>query len=148
MQSNSPLLKVFKEEAALRACLLVEVDGVFQTETSCLEGADEEHVGFGIPSLEGTEIWIVPASKKEKFDKTLGFARASEPLIRLSFESVRQFSFKDPFGRGEWTPRWNSKKTDWGVHLSAEAAIEWSDEMTNALKDQGTFAFPSKMGEA
>ncbi len=148
IQGNLSLLKAYKEEAALRVCLLIEVDGVFQTEACLLEGNDEEHIGFGIPSLEGTEIWIVPGSKKEKFEKTLGFAKSSEPLVRLTFENVQKFILKDPFGRGEWSPKWDSKKTEWGVHLSASKEAEWSAEMTNALKDHGTFAFPSKMGEA
>ena len=151
IQSDPTLHRVYKDESALRVCLLIEVDGVFKTQDSALEGIDEDHVGFRIPSLEGSEIWIVPSSKKEKFEKALGFAKSSEVLIQLSFEKVRSFTLRDPLGRGDFTPSWNAVKSDnndWGLHLAANAPSAWNENDTSALKDHGTFAFPSRMGEA
>lgn len=146
VQSDSHLLRVFKDESAVRACVLGETEGVFSTQGSSLESSDENYSALIIPGVEGTEIWIVPASKKEKFEKTLGFSRPSDVAVSLTFDKIKTWKLKDPFGRGEFLPNWSAGKSEWGIRLCALETMALNETDVKVLRDQGTFAFPSHMG--
>jgi isoleucyl-tRNA synthetase len=56
-----------------------------------------DYVALKVPSLEGTEIWIVAKGMQEAFEKAAGFEKTSIPLLTFKAEKLHRQNAQHPF---------------------------------------------------
>jgi hypothetical protein len=109
------LAQVAKKAGATRVSLIVEAsDG--SPEASC-EGMgvaihpESEYVAIKVPTLDGTELWIMARGLQERVEKTVGFARVSIPMIIFRSESLRGRSALNPVSEESFPIQLNDRVT-------------------------------------
>jgi hypothetical protein len=83
------LAAVARKEGAASVSLIVEG----QSGASCAGMSvgvhpRSEYVVIKVPTLDGTELWIMSQSRQADVEKTAGFDRTSVPLLTLRSESL------------------------------------------------------------
>jgi hypothetical protein len=81
--SFAELSRTFNEEGAVRASVVSETP----KNAEALKITDGEYVAVKAPTLDGTELWLVSRAKQEAFELSMGFEKASVPL--MNFEASR-----------------------------------------------------------
>jgi hypothetical protein len=77
------LARIHNEEGAVRSSVIAEPAAA----SDILKVRAASFVVVKAPTLEGTELWLVSLDRQEDFEKSMGFEKASVPL--LSFQSER-----------------------------------------------------------
>jgi hypothetical protein len=76
------LAAVSKKENAIRTCLVLPFG------QKVLFEAGSAFVVIKVPSLEGTELWIVARELQESLERAAGFDSVSEPLFGFNKEPL------------------------------------------------------------
>jgi hypothetical protein len=96
-----------------------------------------------IPSLDGTELWLVPETHQSVIEAKIGFDKPSNALLTISAKTVLSMTYRDPLFRSD-------VQFDWRDHIICTSLTgatllsptgDWSLEQLENLKDLGNFAF-------
>jgi hypothetical protein len=96
-----------------------------------------------IPSLDGTELWLVPETRQSEVEFKIGFDRPSAPLLSIPSKVVLSMVYRDPLFRNEVGFNWRNHiicTSFTGATLLSPTG-DWSLEQLENLKDLGNFAF-------
>lgn len=98
LSSLPKLAEKFREEGAVRVSLLVSAQGAWPAgESVAVKMASDSHWdAISVPSVEGTEFWLVARSRKADLDRALGFAKPSVPIGSFDSREVVGLILKDP----------------------------------------------------
>jgi hypothetical protein len=72
------LYKLYEQEGAISVL-----------DASTRQGSTDEWVLIKVPTIDGTELWLVEASEQESVEKKIGFQKKSNPLLTLSKEQLK-----------------------------------------------------------
>ncbi len=139
------LLDFYKATGAIRASIIIKTQGAWD-KVPLIPVTYSEDVNWytiKIPSIDGTELWIVPQSKQSDIEAKLGFGKASEVLVTTSSKTIYSLTFRDPLFRSEVKLRWKNDiicTSLTGTTLLASTQ-KWNLEQIESLKDLGSFAF-------
>lgn len=130
---------------AIRVTILVRTQGAWERldELPATHGEDPNWFTIKIPSIDGTELWIVPESKQSEVELKLGFDKPSRPLMTVPSKLLLSMNFRDPLFRNEirfaWKPHVICTALTGTTLLSPTG--DWTLEQLESLKDLGNFAF-------
>lgn len=135
----------YKATGAMRACVVFKTHGAWDRVpvVPATYTDDTNWRTIKIPSLDGTELWIVPESKQAEIEFKMGFGKPSEYLLSTSSKTIHAMTYRDPLFRSEIKFR---QRTDvictsiTGATLLSPTA-NWTLEQLETLKDLGSFAF-------
>lgn len=87
-----------RREGAVRSSLIVWSDSPARLASASAIAAQPqtEYVVVKVPALEGTEFWVVAKDQQERFEKAVGFAKASIPLLVLKADSFKGGTVRHP----------------------------------------------------
>lgn len=139
------LQDIVRATGAIRACMIVRTHGAWDRMTTIPATHLEDHLWYliKIPSIDGTELWIVPESRQSEIELKIGFDKPSEPLLKIGSKIVLSMTYRDPVFR-------NEIQFDWRDHIICTSLTgttllsptgDWSLEQLETLKDLGNFAF-------
>ncbi|MBS1963589.1 MAG: hypothetical protein JST04_15350 [Bdellovibrionales bacterium] len=139
------LQDIVRATGAIRACMIVKTQGAWDRIPNLpATHLDDPHwYLIKIPSIDGTELWIVPESKQSEIELKVGFDRPSEPLLTILAKTALSMTYRDPLFR-------NEIQFDWRNHVICTSLTgatllsptgDWSLEQLENLKDLGNFAF-------
>jgi hypothetical protein len=139
------LVPIYQQTGAARACLVFKSHGAWERATSPKATHIEETrwCVIKIPSLDGTELWIVPAPNQAEVERKIGFGRPSASLLSLSLAELLPLVYRDPLFRHEVRFDWKSDvicTSMTGVTILSPTD-HWTLEQLESLKDLGCFAF-------
>ena len=138
-------LPLYKETGAIRACLILKSKGSWDR----LPALPATHIDeqnwrvIKIPSIDGTELWIVPESRQSEVELKIGFDKPSTPLFSIPAKRLYELTYRDPVFRSEVTFNWKSDIicTSLSGATILSPTSHWSLEQLENLKDLGSFAF-------
>lgn len=139
------LLDFYKATGAIRVCVIFKTHGAWDRvpllPVTYVE--DTSWHTIKIPSIDGTELWIMPGSKQAEVELKMGFGKPSVPLLSTPAKAIQAISFRDPLFRSEVHFRWKNDvicTSITGATLLSPTA-DWTLEQMESLKDLGSFAF-------
>jgi hypothetical protein len=139
------LMPAYKEMGAIRACIICKSQGAWER----LPDLPATHIDeqnwrvIKIPSIEGTELWIVPESRQSEVELKMGFDKPSTPLLGISGKQLLTLSYRDPLFRNEVKFSWKNDvicTSLTGATILSPTSY-WTLEQLESLKDLGCFAF-------
>lgn len=89
------LAAIAKREGAIQASLVVSTEKHSKANQIALASA-ADYVAIKIPSIEGTEIWLVAREDQESVEKTVGFETVSKPLLVFQSDQLDRLTASDP----------------------------------------------------
>ncbi|MBC7385658.1 MAG: hypothetical protein H7301_05800 [Cryobacterium sp.] len=144
--ANLPeLAKQAKLTGAIRVCTIFRTHGAWdridQLPATFVEEPNWRVIK--IPSIEGTELWIVPESKQSQVEMKTGFDKPSASLLTIPGKTMTTIKHRDPLFRNEVVFAW--KKDVICTSLTGATLLsptgDWTLEQLENLKDLGSFAF-------
>lgn len=139
------LLDFYKATGAIRVSVIFKTQGAWDR-VPVLPAAYVDDLNWHtikIPSLDGTELWIMPGSKQADVELKMGFGKPSVPLLSTSSKTIQSLSFRDPLFRSE--VRFRSRSDVICTSLTGATLLspteDWTMEQMESLKDLGSFAF-------
>jgi len=139
------LQDIVRATGAIRTCMVVRTHGAWNR-VDKLPGThleDPQWKLIKIPSIDGTELWIVPTSKQSEVELKIGFDKPSTPLLSIAAKVVLSMAYRDPVFRNEIQFEWRDHiicTSLTGATLLSPTG-DWSLEQLENLKDLGNFAF-------
>lgn len=139
------LQDIVKATGAIRTCMVFKTHGAWDRVES-LPATHLEDVNWfliKLPSIDGTELWLVPESKQSEVELKIGFDKPSMALLSVQSKIALSMTYRDPLFRNEVTFAWR----DHVICTSLTGATllsptgDWSLEQLENLKDLGSFAF-------
>lgn len=130
---------------AIRVCAIIRTQGAWDRLDE-LPGTHVDDVNWyaiKIPSIDGTELWLVPESKQSQVEQKIGFDKPSKPLMTIPSKALLSMNYRDPLFRNEIRFLWKSHvicTSLTGATLLSPTA-DWTLEQLETLKDLGNFAF-------
>lgn len=139
------LMDFYKATGAIRACVIFKTHGAWDRSplVPVTYTDDSNWCTIKIPSLDGTELWILPESKQVEVELKMGFGKPSDPLTSTSSKTIQALTFRDPLFRSEIHFRHRNDiicTSVTGATLLSSTA-NWTLEQLESLKDLGSFAF-------
>jgi hypothetical protein len=139
------LQDIFRATGAIRACAVIRTHGAWNRVDSlpATHVEDPRWYLIKIPSIDGTELWLVPESRQSEIELKIGFDKPSTPLLTLNSKVVLSMTYRDPLFR-------NDVQFEWRDHIICTSLTgatllsstgDWSLEQLENLKDLGNFAF-------
>ncbi len=130
---------------ASRVCTVMKTQGAWDrvTELPATHLEDLNWTLIKIPSIDGTELWLMPESKQSEVESKIGFDKPSAPLLATAAKNILTSVYRDPLFRNEVRFKWRNDvicTSITGATLLSPTA-EWSLEQLETLKDLGNFAF-------
>lgn len=145
LRELTELYALHEREGALRTCLVLECPGSWEksAELQAEYDGDANFVVVKIPSIDGTELWVVPEAKQEAVEEEMGFGKKSAPLYLGALPTLFARTFRDPLYRNEVQVLW--KKNPFlpsltGFSLKGQF-LAWADEQIETLGEFGSLAF-------
>jgi hypothetical protein len=139
------LMEVYKEMGAIRACMICKSQGAWERlpEPPATHIEDQNWRVIKIPSIDGTELWIVPESRQSEVELKMGFDKPSSPLLTLAGAQLLTLTYRDPLFRNEVKFNWKNDvicTSLTGATILSPTSY-WTLEQLETLKDLGCFAF-------
>lgn len=93
------LSEVAKREGASRTCILIwtTTPWTLPANLGISLHPEFDYVAIKVPTLEGTEIWIVAQGLQEKIEKLAGFEKLSQPLLTFKGAKLERKNARHPF---------------------------------------------------
>jgi hypothetical protein len=139
------LQDIVRATGAIRACTVFKSQGAWER-IGALPAThldDPNWYLIKIPSIDGTELWLVPESKQSEVELKIGFDKPSAPLLTIAAKIVLSMTYRDPLFRNEVQFAWRDQvicTSLTGATLLSPTG-DWSLEQLENLKDLGNFAF-------
>ncbi len=139
------LQDIFRATGAIRTCAVIRTHGAWNR-VETLPGThleDPRWYLIKIPSIDGTELWLIPESKQSEVELKIGFDKPSSPLLAIVAKTVLSMTYRDPLFRNDVQFEWRDHiicTSLTGVTLLSSTG-DWSLEQLENLKDLGNFAF-------
>ncbi len=139
------LQDLVRATGAIRASLVFKTHGAWdRLEKLPATHLDDAHwCLIKIPSIDGTELWLVPESKQSEVEMKIGFDKPSTPLLNIPAKTALSMTYRDPLFRNEVVFEWRDHiicTSLTGATLLSPTG-NWSLEQLENLKDLGNFAF-------
>ena len=139
------LLDQVKLTGAVRTCVLFKTHGAWER-NDVLPVTYMEDLNWNvikIPSIEGTELWVIPESKQGEVEIKMKFGKASNAVVSTTSKIIHALTYRDPLYRNEVTFRWRNDvicTSITGATILSPTGT-WTMEQLANLKDLGSFAF-------
>ncbi len=93
------LKKISQAEGAIRTSVLIwtTTPWTLPSNLGIALHPEFDYVAIKVPSLEGTEIWIVAKGLQESVEKAAGFTTVSQPLLTFKSEKLHRQNARHPF---------------------------------------------------
>ncbi len=139
------LYKQYLQHGALRVAVIIESETQWPSRDA-LEAYSvptQEWCAIKVPSIEGTEIWLMPTSSQTALEQQLGFGKKSEPLFKTQTNVLSMGQFVDPFSKKEirFHPQAKSDLSNLSGIKIDSSPEPWSAAKISAAKDAGDLAF-------
>lgn len=139
------LQDIVRATGAIRACMVTRTHGAWDRVPNlpATHLEDPKWALIKIPSIDGTELWLVPESKQSEVEAKIGFDKPSSPLLTIPAKVVLSMTYRDPLFRNEIQFNWRDQvicTSLTGATLLSPTG-DWSLEQLENLKDLGNFAF-------
>ena len=142
--SSLPVLaERFRDEGAVRVSALVaarrswpEADAV-----EVLRPSEENWSAIAVPSVEGTEFWLLPKSRQTEADRALGVARPSQPVGSFAADEIAGLVFKDPLHVRSVSFRVRPNEAAALGFEIGNAGADFTPAELERMRDHGSIAF-------
>ncbi len=139
------LQDIVRATGAIRVCTVLRTHGAWnRVDVLPATHVEDPHwYLIKIPSIDGTELWLVPETKQSEIELKIGFDKPSTPLLTINSKVVLSMTYRDPLFRHDVQFEWRDHiicTSVTGATLLSSTG-DWSLEQLENLKDLGNFAF-------